>query len=313
MAHIMGFVIAVGMASAGVPVRFLPRFDADQILDELEGRRASVFIGVPTMYRMLLEAGAEERDLTSVRLWIAGADAMPEELSDRFSRMGALATLPRVGPVGRAMFAEGYGMVETAGSGALRVALPFLPKPLSRVGIPSPGYKTRVVREDGTEVARGEVGELLLSGPGLLRGYRGDERATHGALTDDGWLRTGDLVRRGPFGVFHFEGRAKDVIVRGGYNVYAVEVEQTLERHPSVVEAAVVGLPDERLGEIPVAAVVLAHGLEATPDDIRGWAKAELASYKVPVKVVVVDELPHSGTKKVQRAEVRALFDTDAV
>jgi acyl-CoA synthetase (AMP-forming)/AMP-acid ligase II len=261
---------------------------------------------------MLLDAGAEDRDLTSVRLWIAGADAMPEELSERFSRMGALATLPRVGPVGRALFAEGYGMVETAGSGALRVAVPFLPKQLARVGIPSPGYKTRVVDEDGREVSRGEVGELHLRGPGLLRGYRGDEKATQGALSDDGWLRTGDLVRRGAFGVFHFEGRAKDVIVRGGYNVYAVEVEQTLERHPSVVEAAVVGLPDERLGEIPVAAVVLAHGLEATPDDIRSWAKAELSSYKVPVEVLVVDELPHSGTKKVQRAEVRALFEPGA-
>jgi acyl-CoA synthetase (AMP-forming)/AMP-acid ligase II len=312
MAHIMGFIAAAGMACAGIPVRFVPRFEPEVILDELEQRRASIFVGVPAMYRMLLDAGAEGRDLSSVRLWVSGADAMPAELSEKFVNMGAFATLPRVGSVGRAVFAEGYGMVESAGSGALRVSLPFLPDALSRVGIPSPGYHTKVVGEDGKTVRRGEVGELLLSGPGLLKGYRGDEEATDAVFTEDGWLRTGDLVRRGPFGAFTFEGRAKDIIVRGGYNVYAVEVEQALERHPAVAEAAVVGLPDERLGEVPVAAVILAASGTASEDDIRAWAKEQLSSYKVPVKVKVVEELPHSGTRKVQRAEVRALFAADA-
>lgn len=311
MAHIMGFVTAIGLACASVPVRFLPTFDATAVLDEIEQRRATVFVGVPAMYRMLLDAGAEQRDLKSVRLFASGADAMPAELSDRFAQMGAAASLPGVGPVGRATFAEGYGMVETAGGVAARIALPYVPAAVGRAGFPLPGYKTRIVDDGGRVVGLGAVGELQLTGPGVLKGYRGDSDATAEAFTGDGWLRTGDVVRRGPFGLFTFEGRAKDIIVRGGYNVYAVEVEQALERHPDVIEAAVVGLPDERLGEVPVAAVVAADGARVTADDVRAWAKDQLSSYKVPVRVLVVDELPHSGTRKVQRAEVKALFTDD--
>ncbi|HEU5152672.1 MAG TPA: AMP-binding protein [Iamia sp.] len=308
MAHIMGFIVALGMAYAHVPVRFLPRFRAEHILDEIEARRAAVYVGVPAMYRMLLDAGAEDRDLSSIRVWISGADAMPAELADRFTRMGALATLPGGRTVGRAVFAEGYGMVETGGSGALKFNLPGMPDAVRRLGLPVPGYKTRVVDEEGDEVARGQVGELQLNGPGVLKGYRGADEATKALFTDDGWLRTGDLVRRGPLGAFTFEGRAKDIIVRGGYNVYAVEVEQALERHEAVAEAAVVGLPDERLGELPVAAVRLAPGATAEPDELIAFAKEHLSSYKVPSQVKVVDELPQSGTRKVQRAEVRKLF-----
>lgn len=308
MAHIMGFVVALGLAYAHVPVRFLPRFEAGRILDEIEQRRASVYVGVPAMYRMLLDAGAEERDLTSIRMWVSGADAMPAELADRFTRMGALATLPGGRHIGRAVFAEGYGMVETGGSGALKLNLPGVPDAVRRLGLPVPGYKTRVVDEDGDEVPRGQVGELQLSGPGVLKGYRGADEATQALFTGDGWLRTGDLVRRGPLGAFTFEGRAKDIIVRGGYNVYAVEVEQALERHDAVAEAAVVGLPDDRLGEIPVAAVRLSPGAKADPDELVAWAKEQLSSYKVPSQVRIVDELPQSGTRKVQRAAVRDLF-----
>ncbi len=308
MAHIMGLVVAVGMACASVPVRFLPRFEPEAVLDEIESRRAGIFVGVPAMYRMLLDAGAEDRDLGSVKLWFSGADAMPEELAEQFCRMGAVATLPGGLRLGRAVFAEGYGMVETAGGVAARVALPHLPAAVGRLGVPLPGYRTRIVGDDGRVVGLGSVGELQLSGPGVLKSYRGDAEATKGAFTEDGWLRTGDLVRRAALGLFTFEGRAKDVIVRGGYNVYAVEVEQALERHPDVGEAAVVGLPDDRLGEVPVAAVVVGRGATVTPDALRTWAKDHLSSYKVPVEVRLVDDLPHSGTRKVQRAEVRALF-----
>lgn len=308
MAHIMGFIVALGMAYAHVPVRFLPRFRAPEILDEIEQRRASVYVGVPAMYRMLLDAGAEDRDLSSIRVWISGADAMPAELADRFTRMGALATLPGGRTVGRAVFAEGYGMVETGGSGALKLNLPGVPDAVRRLGLPVPGYKTRVVDEDGAEVPRGQVGELQLHGPGMLKGYRGADDATKALFTDDGWLRTGDLVRRGPLGAFAFEGRAKDIIVRGGYNVYAVEVEQLLERHEAVAEAAVVGLPDERLGELPVAAVRLAPDATVAPDELIAFAEEHLSSYKVPAQVKVVDELPQSGTRKVQRAQVKDLF-----
>jgi acyl-CoA synthetase (AMP-forming)/AMP-acid ligase II len=308
VAHIFGFAIVVGAACAAVPVRFLPRFNPVQVLDEIEGRRATVFAGVPAMYRMLEEAGAAARDLKSVRLWISGADAMPADLAHRFKRMGASVTLPLVGSLGEAIFAEGYGMVETSGGVAIRVSPPLVPASIGgSVGMPLPGVRFRVVDPDGTQVAMGGVGELWLSGPGVLKGYHGAPEASAGALTSDGWLRTGDLARRGPLGIINFEGRMKDVIKRGGYSVYAVEVEQSLEDHPDVLEAAVVAVPDERDGEVPVAAVRLSPGADLDALDLPAWAAGRLSGYKQPVRYVAVDDLPRTGTNKVQRREVVAL------
>jgi long-chain acyl-CoA synthetase len=313
VAHIFGFAIVVGAACGGVPVHLLPHFNPVAVLDAIEQRRATIFAGVPAMYRMLEEAGAADRDLRSVRLWISGADAMPADLAHRFKRMGASATLPLVGvSVGEAIFAEGYGMVETAGGVAIRVSPPLVPASVGgSVGMPLPGVRFKVVGEDGDEVAMGTVGELWLTGPGVLKGYHGAPEASAGALTDDGWLRTGDLARKGPLGMINFEGRAKDVIKRGGYSVYAVEVEQALEEHPDVLEAAVVPIPDDRDGEVPVAAVRLVEGTSLDELDLAAWASDRLSTYKQPVRYVAVDELPRTGTNKVQRREVVALV-TDA-
>jgi acyl-CoA synthetase (AMP-forming)/AMP-acid ligase II len=269
-----------------------------------------VFVGVPAMYRMLEEAGAADRDLTSVRLWISGADAMPADLARRFKGYGASVTLPLVGPVGEAAFAEGYGMVEVAGGVATKVSPPMLDLGLGdSLGVPLPGYRFKVVDDDGQPVRPGQEGELLIKGPGLLRGYWGSPDATGDLLTEDGWLRTGDVVRRGLMGTALFAGRKKDVILNGGYTVYAREVEAVLEEHDAVREAAVVGLPDDRTGEVPVAAVRLEPGSATTADELRAWADARLASYKVPRRVVVVEELPRTGTQKVRRQELLALFD----
>ena len=313
VAHIYGFAIVVGAACAGVPVCYLSHFNPVRVLDAIESRQASAFAGVPAMYRMLLAAGAADRDLSSVRLWISGADAMPTDLARQFKSFGASARLPFLGSVGEAGFAEGYGMVETAGGVALRLSPPMVPASLGgSVGIPLPGNHFKVVDEDGREVSVGGVGELLLSGPGVLKGYHGSPEATAAALTDDGWLRTGDLVRRGPLGVVNFEGRLKDVIKRGGYSVYTVEVEHALEEHPDVLEAVVVPVPDERDGEVPVAAVRLRPGASLDSSDVVGWAAERLSTYKVPVRFLAVDELPRTGTHKVQRREVAAWFTADA-
>ena len=312
VAHIFGFAIVVGAACAAIPVHFLAHFNPVHVLDAIEERRATVFAGVPAMYRMLEEAGAADRDLKSVRLWISGADAMPPDLAHRFKRMGASATLPLIGSLGEAIFAEGYGMVETAGGVAIRVSPPMVPASIGgSVGMPLPGVKFRVVDDAGDEVPMGGVGELWLSGPGVLKGYHGSPEASAGALTDDGWLRTGDLARRGPLGVINFEGRMKDVIKRGGYSVYAVEVEQLLEDHPDVLEAAVVAVPDERDGEVPVAAVRLSDEASLEALDLPAWAADRLSAYKRPVRYVAVDDLPRTGTNKVQRREVVAMV-TDA-
>jgi acyl-CoA synthetase (AMP-forming)/AMP-acid ligase II len=287
----------------------LSHFNPLRVLDAIESRGASAFAGVPAMYRMLLTAGAADRDLSSVRLWISGADAMPVELAQQFKAFGASARLPLLGSIGEAAFAEGYGMVETSGGVALRVSPPMVPASLGgSVGIPLPGNHFKVVGEDGHEVSVGGVGELLLSGPGVLKGYHGAPEATAAALTADGWLRTGDLVRRGPLGVVNFEGRIKDVIKRGGYSVYTVEVEHALEEHPDVLEAVVVALPDERDGEVPAAAVRLREGTSLESSGLEAWVGDRLSSYKVPARFLAVAELPRTGTHKVQRREVIAFF-----
>jgi long-chain acyl-CoA synthetase len=313
IAHIMGFVVLTGLACAAIPTYLLPRFHPVRVLDAIESRRSTIFVGVPAMYRMLEEAGADERDLRSIRLWGSGADSMPAELADRFKRRGAIAHLPVLGPVGEAIFAEGYGMVETGGGAIGKVSPPFLGSrrgPFGdSLGMTMPGYSTRVVDVDGNEVAVGEVGELQLKGPGVLAGYWGDDDATEAALTEDGWLRTGDLARRGPLGLVAFEGRGKDVIKRGGYSVYALEVEQTLEEHPDVLEAAVLALPDDLLGEVPAAAVRLVDGASLDELDLGGWASERLAEYKVPIRFVAVDELHRTGTDKVQKRQLLSLFE----
>jgi long-chain acyl-CoA synthetase len=313
VAHIMGFAVLIGLAFAGIPTYLLPKFNPVKVLDAIESRRATMFVGVPAMYRMLDEAGADERDLTSVRIWASGADAMPQELAERFKKMGATISIPLLGAVGQATFAEGYGMVEVGGGVAAKVSPPFVGTgsgPLGEaLGFALPGYEMRVVDEDGREVSGGTVGELQVKGPGVLKAYWGDEAATAAVLTEDGWLRTGDLARKGPFGLLVFEGRSKHVIKHGGYSVYALEVEQALEQHPDVLEAAVVGLPDERLGELPVAAVRLRAGVTLKQAGLPAFAKEHLAEYKVPKRFVVADELPRTGTNKVQKAALLELFD----
>ena len=312
IAHIMGFIVLLAFASAGVPVHLIERFRPDAVLDAIEVRRSTVFIGVPAMFRMLLEAGAEDRDLTSVRLWASGADVMPPDLALQFKKMGASATLPFVGPVGEAIFAEGYGLVETAGGVAAKISPPLSGFGLGdSLGITLPGYKLRVVDHDGADAGGGAVGELWIKGPGVIRGYWDAPDASARAVTEDGWLRTGDLVRKGPLGTVVFVGRDKDVIKRGGYSVYAVEVQAALEDHPSVLEAAVLGMPDEKLGEVPVAAVRLTVGADLDALDLGEWLLQHIAAYKVPTRFIAVDDLPRTGTNKVQKDRLRELFEID--
>jgi acyl-CoA synthetase (AMP-forming)/AMP-acid ligase II len=309
VAHIMGFVALLATAVAGLPVHFRPRFRPDEVLDAIESRRCAIFIGVPAMYRMLEEAGAADRDLTSVRVWASGADTMPSDLARRFKSYGASATLPVVGPIGEAVFAEGYGMVEMGGGVATKISPPYMGVGLGdSLGVPSPRHTFRVVDDDGNEVGPGREGELLVRGPGVLRSYWGAPDATAEVMTEDGWLRTGDLARRGPFGTAMFAGRKKDVILTGGYTVYPPEIEAAIEEHPDVAEAAVVGLPDDRDGEVPVAAVRAVPGSEPEPDELLAWTADRLAAYKAPRRIVVTDTLPRTGTRKVKRQELLPLF-----
>jgi len=307
--HISGFSMLILMAGLGVPTCLLTTFNPVHALDAIEQRRATMFIGVPAMYRMMLNAGAELRDLRSVRLWASGADVMPEELARRFQMLGATAQLPFVNrTVPAAAFIEGYGMVESAGAVAFRFAPPgpaFLSPGL--LAMARPGCKMRVVDNDGRPTRRGQVGELALRGRAVMRGYHGNPDASREAMTVDGWLRTGDLARR-RFGYVELVGRQKDVIKHGGYSVYAAEVERVLEEHPKIMEAVVIGLPDELKGEVPAAVLRLRANTSLGEEELRGWLEIRMSDYKVPQAFRFVDDLPRSGTDKVRKSELAALF-----
>ena len=312
VAHIMGFASLLGLAAAGVPAFVLPSFRAETVLDAIEERRATVFIGVPAMYRMLLEAGAADRDLSSVRLWASGADVMPPDLARRFKGFGATATV-----LGRPVWARPPSSRATAWWSwpAAPPSASHLPASTCPSSAPSgcrcPATTSRWWTTKAGRSARRRR-RAAGRGPGVLAGYHGDEAATPVAITEDGYLRTGDLARRGLFGTVGFAGRSKDVVKVGGYSVFAVEVERALEEHPDVLEAAVVGLPDKRLGEVPAAAVRVRPGASRHPGPLLAWAREEMASYKVPRQLVIVDELPRTGTTKVQKAGLMPLFDLPA-
>ena len=310
LAHVMGFAGFLSTLTAGIPAYVISRFRPNDVLDAIEQRRSTVFVGVPTMYRMLLEAGAQKRDLTSIRVWMSGADAMAPELAKQFQRMGASATLPLFGiAVGEAMFVEGYGMVELSGAAIMKITPPYAGGLLTKArGVTMPGYQTRIVDNDDVTVNVGQIGELMVKGPGVLDGYYGDQAATDATRTADGWVRTGDLARRGPARTVEFVGRAKDVIKVGGYSVYAAEVQAALEAIEGVAEAAVVALPEPRTGEKVAAAVRPLPGITLNPGELRTTLADSLAAYKVPSVIVIVDELPRTTTGKIRRNELKDIL-----
>lgn len=313
VAHIMGFIALVGLATAGLDTHVHSRFHATDVLDAIEHRHASAFIGVPAMYRMMWEAGAEQRDLKSIRVWMSGADVMPGDLARRFKAMGAAVELPVLGALGEASFVEGYGMVEVGGGVAAKISPPYSAIGMGdSVGFRLPGYHFKVVDPQDRDVPVGSTGELWVKGPGVLRGYWNDPAATAEVVTDDGWLRTGDLVRRGLFGTVAFAGRTKHIIKSGGFSVYPIEIEGVLETHPDVVEAVVVGLVDPTLGEVPAAAVRMSDTSKVTEDQLLEWIGRRVAHYKAPQKLVFTDDLPRTGTNKVQKLKVAELFGRDA-
>ncbi len=309
VAHIMGFAVLMAPMVIGAPIYFMTHFSAARVLDVIEERCCSVFIGVPAMYRMMLEAGAESRDLSSVRAWISGADVMPAELARAFKSFGATVTLPGIGPVGEATFLEGYGMVEVGGGVAAKISPPFMNVGLGdSLGMALPGWKLRVVDEENQPLQRGEVGELQVKGPGLLKGYWGDRTSSDAVITPDGWLHTGDLVKTGPMGSVLFQGRSKNVVLSGGYTIYPLEVEADLEEHPAVAESAVLGISNPKLGEVVVAAIRLEPGSRITEEELLEWASERMAHYKAPKQIKFVEDLPRTGTRKVQHKELMPLF-----
>ena len=277
---------------SGSCLSLLPRFDPGQALEILHRDRVTVFVGVPTMYSALLHHPDRERfDTTSLRICLSGGAALPVEVLRGFDAAFDCKVL------------EGYGLSETSPVASFnhpdRVRKP------GSVGTPIRGVEMKVIDEEGNETPPGESGEIAIKGHNVMRGYRQRPDATREAIRD-GWFRTGDVARVDEDGYFFIVDRKKDLIIRGGYNVYPREIEEVLYEHPAVREAAVVGIADERLGEEVGAAVVLNSGESATPEELRDFVKSRIAAYKYPRKVWLVDTLPKGPTGKILKLQIAA-------
>jgi acyl-CoA synthetase (AMP-forming)/AMP-acid ligase II len=198
----------------------------------------------------------------------------------------------------------GYGLTEGGTAAATQVGDD--PETIATtVGHPRPGFELRIVDEEGLEVAAGEAGEILLKGPSIMACYLDNPAETAKVLSEDGWLATGDHGIIDEVGNLRIVGRVKDMFIVGGFNAYPAEIENALLRHPAIQQAAVIGIPDQRMGEVGMAFVVLGEE-QATPEDIITWSREQMANYKAPRAVVIVDELPMNATGKVLKEELRA-------
>jgi long-chain acyl-CoA synthetase len=270
----------------------MPRFDATRALQLMDRDGVTVFQGVPTMYHALLHHPDRDRyDMSKLRLCVSGGAALPVEVLRGFEAAFGATIL------------EGYGLSETSPVASFN-QLGRERKPGS-IGTPIEGVQMKVVDEDDNEVAPGEVGEIVIRGHNVMKGYWNRPEATEEAMRG-GWFHSGDMARMDEDGYFFIVDRKKDMILRGGYNVYPREIEELLFEHPAVMEAAVVGLPDERLGEEVGAAIALKPGAHADADDLREFVKQRVAAYKYPRRIWFVDELPKGPTGKILKREIKA-------
>jgi long-chain acyl-CoA synthetase len=282
-----GLNAAIG---SGACLTLVPRFDPAKALAVIQRDRVTVFEGVPTMYVALLNhPGRGEVDARSLRLCVSGGAALPVEVLRGFEDAFGCIIL------------EGYGLSETSPVASFNH--PDRERKPGSIGTPIDGVEMRLVGLAGNEVAAGEVGEIAVRGHNLMKGYWGNQDATREAIPD-GWLRTGDLARQDEDGCYFIVDRKKDLIIRGGYNVYPREVEEVLYEHPAVAEAAVVGLPHPTHGEEVGAAVVLKPGAEATPAELQAFCRERIAAYKYPRHVWLEAALPKTATGKLLRREV---------
>ncbi len=283
-----------GFATASTLV-LLPRFDANQALALLEAEGITFFAGVPTMYWGLLGALTDEVDVdriaSTLRVAISGGASLPVEILGEFEQRFGVAVL------------EGYGLSETSPVATLNQV--ERPAKAGSIGCPIWGVELRLVDPEGNDVDDGPdaVGEIAIRGHNVMKGYYNRPEATAEVLRD-GWFRSGDLARRDEEGYYYIVDRAKDMILRGGFNVYPREVEEVLVTHEAVSLVAVVGVPHEALGEEVKAYVIRRPGAEVTEDELVAWCKGEMASYKYPRVVEFRDSLPMTATGKILKREL---------
>jgi fatty-acyl-CoA synthase len=273
---------------AGGRVIILPGFDADALVGLLEQRRLDTVFAVPTVYQALVEHPRfAQAHLDHVRHWGCGGAPLPDALATTCRTLGVRVC-------------NGMGMTET-GPTAFLVDPDDAWEKIGSVGKPQLLCSVRVVDDAGQDVADGEVGDLLFSGPGVTPGYWRNAKATADAFTPDGWLKSGDLAVRDRDGFYFVVGRRKDMYISGGENVYPAEVENVLSSHPKVVDAAVMAAPHPKWGEVGHAFVQLAPGTERDLAPIHAYCRSRLASFKVPQLWDIVDEFPRTSAGKIQK------------
>jgi long-chain acyl-CoA synthetase len=290
--HVFGLTSGLNSCvRVGACLTLLPRFEPAKALEIVQRDRVTTFLGVPTMYAaMLHQDDNESYDTSSLDLCVSGGAAMPVEILRGFEEAFSCKIL------------EGYGMSETCAIASFN--RPDRERKPGSIGIPVPGVEMKVVDGEGNEVPQGEVGEILIRGPVVMKGYWNRPDATAETLDADGWLHSGDMASVDEDGYFFIVDRKKDMIIRGGFNVYPREIEEVLYEHPAVAEAAVIGIEHESLGEEVGAAVALKSGQDATVEELRAFVKERVAAYKYPRVVWIAETLPKGPTGKILKREI---------
>ena len=277
----------------GACLTLIPRFDPGKALEIIERDKVTVFEGVPTMYAAMLNHPDREKfDTSSLELCASGGSAMPVEVMKAFEEAFNCKVL------------EGYGLSETSPVASFNH--PDRERKPGSIGTPIEGVEMKVVDDDGNDVEQGEPGEIVIRGHNVMKGYWNKPDATEESISDDGWFKTGDMATIDSDGYFFIVDRKKDLIIRGGYNVYPREIEEVIYEHPAVAECAVIGVPHDDLGEEVGAAVALKDGEDVSEDDLRAHVKDQVAAYKYPRQIWFVDELPKGPTGKILKREIEA-------
>jgi long-chain acyl-CoA synthetase len=274
----------------GGTLTLIPRFDPGKALEILQRDQVNVFQGVPTMYGAILHHPEHKQyDTSSLRVCASGGSAMPVELMRGFEDAFGCKVL------------EGYGLSESSPVASFNH--PDRERKPGSIGTPIEGVEMQVVDDEGNEVPQGDVGEILIHGHNVMKGYWNRDEETTETIRD-GWLHTGDIGKVDEDGYFFIVDRKKDLIIRGGYNVYPREIEEILYEHPAVREAAVLAIPHDEYGEEVGAAVALKDGEDAGEDELRDYIKEQVAAYKYPRRIWFVDELPKGPTGKILKREI---------
>lgn len=291
--HVFGMTCGLNAAVAvGATLTLIPRFDAHKAIQVIERDGVTVFEGVPTMYSALLGVAADypATATASLRVCVSGGASLPVQVLNDFE-----STFD-------AIILEGYGLSETSPVASFNH--PDRERKPGSIGTPIEGVELRVVDLQGKELPQGQAGEIQIRGHNVMKGYWKLPDATTASITTDGWFATGDIGRVDEDGYYFIVDRKKDLIIRGGLNVYPREVEEVLYEHPAVAEAAVVGLPHDSLGEEIGAAVALKSGMDVDPADLCDFVKKQVAAYKYPRHIWIVDSLPKGPTGKILRRDI---------